>query len=180
MGEAGGRNKLKELEDVISKYQDQLFRFAFFRTGSFADSQDIVQDVFIKLYNENAILASVNNIRYYLFRSISNACIDYHRRKGKRKFEALDKVALPANLHEKEASHELVQLEEYLRIDKILAELPEEQAETIRMRVLDELGFMEISEILDISVTTVKSRFKYGIDKLRTKIKNSKEVSHGL
>ena len=36
MGEVNYRNKLKELEIVITEYQDQLFRFAFFRTGSFA------------------------------------------------------------------------------------------------------------------------------------------------
>lgn len=40
--------RLDELERVIELYQDALFRFAFFRTGSLADSQDIVQNVFLK------------------------------------------------------------------------------------------------------------------------------------
>ena len=39
--------RLDELERVIELYQDALFRFAFFRTGSLADSQDIVQNVFL-------------------------------------------------------------------------------------------------------------------------------------
>ncbi len=63
MGLASGHSKLKELERVISEFQDQLFRFAFFRTGSIDDSKDIVQDVFIKLYHENESLATVINIK---------------------------------------------------------------------------------------------------------------------
>jgi len=180
MGEANRCSKLKELENVITEYQDHLFRFAFFRTGSYADSQDIVQEVFIKLYKENRYLTSINNIKFYLFRSISNACIDYHRRKGKSKIDRLDTVSIPINLYVKEASHELIQMEEYYRIEKILSELPEEQAETLRLRILDDLNFTEIAQILGIPVTTVKSRFKYGIDKLKVKIENSKEVNYEL
>jgi RNA polymerase sigma-70 factor (ECF subfamily) len=180
MGEVNYRNKLKELEIVITEYQDQLFRFAFFRTGSFADSQDIVQDLFIKLYKENGHLDAVNNIRFYLFRSISNACIDYHRKNKKNKFETIDTANIPAELHAKEASHELLRIEEYRRTEMLLSELPDEQAETIRLRVLDSLSFAEIAEILEVPVTTVKSRFKYGIDKLKLKLEKLKEVTNGL
>ena len=47
MEETYSQNIFDELEKVITEFQDQLFRFAFFRTGSLADSQDIVQDVFV-------------------------------------------------------------------------------------------------------------------------------------
>ncbi|MDD2197558.1 MAG: sigma factor, partial [Bacteroidales bacterium] len=69
---ANGRSKLDELERVIVEYQNQLFRYAFFRTGSYADSQDIVQNVFIKLYNNNGNLSSIKNVKHYLYRSITN------------------------------------------------------------------------------------------------------------
>lgn len=62
MEDANGRSKLKELENVITEFQDQLFRFAFYRTGCFAESQDIVQEVFVKLYNENGRLATICNM----------------------------------------------------------------------------------------------------------------------
>ena len=177
---ADGRSKLVELENVITEFHDQLFRFAFFRTGCFADQQDIVQDVFIKLYHENGNLHTVNNIKNYLYRSISNACIDYNRKSRKFKFEPIDKTVLPLNMHEKEASYNLIQIEEYNRLEKLLCELPDEQSETIRLRVFDNLSFVEIAEILEVPVTTIKSRFKYGIEKLKNRIATSKEVNYGL
>ena len=47
--------RLDELERVIELYQDALFRFAFFRTGSLADSQDIVQNVFLKMVEKLSV-----------------------------------------------------------------------------------------------------------------------------
>ena len=180
MGIANGHGKLKELGNVITEFQDQLFRFAFFRTGSFADSQDIVQEVFIKFYQESSSLSSVKNIKFYLFKSISNACVDYHRKTKKLKFEVLETIISTSDLYQKDALQKLIQREEYDRIEELLSELPNEQSETISLRVLDNLSFGEIASILDVPVTTVKSRFKYGIDKLKTKIVNSKEVSYEL
>ena len=180
MGKANGHSKLKELGKVITEFQDQLFRFAFFRTGNFADSQDIVQEVFIRFYRENSDLSSVKNIKFYLFKSISNSCVDYHRKTKKLKFEVLDTIISTSVLHEKDALQKLIQREEYDRIEELLSALPKEQSEAISLRVLDNLSFAEIASILDVPVTTIKSRFKYGIDKLKSKIINSKEVGYGL
>ncbi len=171
MEDANGRGRLEELEIVITEFQDQLFRFAFFRTGSYSDSQDIVQDVFIKFFRDNKDLNSIRNIRYYLFRSIANACIDCQRKNRRLKFEELNMAKIPHNLNENDASHQLMLVEEYRRIEGLISTLPSEQAETIRLRVLDDLSFTDIAEIQDIPVTTVKSRFKYGIDKLKKSLK---------
>ena len=118
---AYGRSKLLELENVITGFQDQLFRFAFFRTGSFTDSQDIVQEVFLKLYHENDNLHMVKNMKHYLFRSVSNACTDYRRKSKHLKFEPIDTTVLPADLHEKDALHEMIQTEEFNLLEKLLS-----------------------------------------------------------
>lgn len=178
--ELAGRSKLNELEKVITEYQDQLFRFAFYRTGCFEESQDIVQDVFIKVYRENGHLTFVNNIRFYLFKCIANACIDYLRKNKKLKLESIDDAVIPVNIYDEEASNQIILKEEFNRLENLLHELPWEQSETIRMRVFDNLSFVEIASVLDIPVTTIKSRFKYGIDKLKLKIETLKEVNYGL
>ncbi|HOZ14713.1 MAG TPA: sigma-70 family RNA polymerase sigma factor [Tenuifilaceae bacterium] len=177
---ANGRSKLEELEKVITEFQDQLFSFAFFRTGNFADSQDIVQDVFIKLYHENNNLDSIKNIKHYLYRSIANACVDYHRKSKKLQFESIDTASLPNHLQEKDISENMIQIEEYKRINKLLTDLPDEQADVIRLRIFDNLSFVEIASILEIPITTIKSRFKYGIDKLKVGVTTQKEVKYGL
>ena len=180
MERTDGRHKLEELERVITEFQDQLFRFAFFRTGCFEDSQDIVQEVFIKLYHENGNLSAVNNMKSYLYRSISNACADYRRKNSKIRFESIDNTVLPVNIQRNAAPDHLVQMEEYNRLEKLLSELPDEQSETIRLRVFDELSFVEMATLLEIPVTTIKSRFKYGIEKLKSKVITQKEVNYEL
>jgi RNA polymerase sigma-70 factor, ECF subfamily len=179
MEKSTGRNRLKEFENVITEFQEQLYRFAFFRTGSLADAQDIVQDVFIKLYQLNGQLSSVNNIRYYLFRSISNACIDYHRKNKKYQFETLEQAKISENVQE-ENSQQLLLAEEYKRLGDLLKDLPDEQAETIRLHIWDEMSFADIAGFMEVPVTTVKSRFKYGIDKLKSKIDKIKETDYGM
>ena len=155
---------LKELERIICEHQDGLFRFAFFRTGSLSDSQDIVQSVFLRMYERKSDLSKVENLKNYLYRSISNSCLDYLRKKQRIKAQPLDSVVMAAEENE---SDEITR--EYLRIREMMESIPEEQANIILMRTVDGLAFTEIAEILSISVSTVKSRFKYGIDKLKLK-----------
>lgn len=180
MDKSHGRDRLNELEHVITEYQDQIFRFAFFRTGSIADAQDIVQDVFIKLYRDVGCLHAVSNLKSYLFRSISNACADYQRSRNRKRFEPLDKAVIPLEMQEGAVASHLLLIEEYNRIEGLLESLPAEQAEVIRLKVLDNLSFVEVAQLFDIPVTTVKSRFKYGIDKLKTKIEKAKEVHYEM
>ncbi|MCD8035312.1 MAG: hypothetical protein LUF83_13615 [Alistipes sp.] len=58
------------------------------------------------------------------------------------------------------------------RIDSLLGSLPPEQADVIRLHTFGSLRFTEIAEVLDCPVTTVKSRFRYGIDKLKNVLKH--------
>jgi len=175
MEETYGYITMEELEKLITGLQDQLFRFAFFRTGSLADSQDIVQDIFVKLYKQQKLPTNIQNVKHYLLRSIANACIDYHRRK-KQSFESVDNITDSAILQDKDASYHLMMMEDYERIERTLLNIPTEQAETIRLRVLDNLSFVEISELLEEPVTTIKSRFKYGMDKLKLIVHAKKDV----
>ncbi len=158
-------NGLQDAATLIAVFQDQLFRFAFFRTGSPADAQDIVQDVFVKFF-KNPQRPFINNIKHYLFKSIANACAD-HQSKKKPPFESVDNISDSMFVQDKDASAPLLLEEEYRRIEYILQQVPSEQAAVIRLRVLDNLDFTEIAALLELPVTTVKSRFKYGIDKLK-------------
>jgi RNA polymerase sigma-70 factor (ECF subfamily) len=158
-------NKINELENIIEEYQNQLFSFAFFRVGIYDIAQDIVQDVFLKFFQNTQTLSSVKNIRTYLLKSISNACIDYKRKYGKIKTENIDFTNDIAD--NEENIEEKMCIAEFFRIEDLLNELPAEQAEVIKLKFVDGLNFVESAEILNISVNTVKSRYRYGIDKLK-------------
>jgi RNA polymerase sigma-70 factor (ECF subfamily) len=155
-------NKMRQLERIIEEHQQQLFSFAFFRVGSYEVAQDIVQDVFIRFYENSRHLSAANNVKAYLLKAISNACTDYLRKNGKIQFVAIE--LLENELTDKEEKR---CLSEYLRIEDLLSTIPVEQAEILRFKFVDSLNFVEISELLNLNVNTVKSRYKYAIEKLR-------------
>ena len=152
--------KLKLLERIVDRRQDSLYRFAYFRTGSQADAEDIVQDVLLRLFHSDCNLDRIDDVERYLWRAIANRCCDYHRHR---------RATLPteraAALADDSGDQEL--REEYERIAGLLATLPEEQAEVIRLKTSDSLTFARIAELTGSTEATVKSRFRYGIGKLR-------------
>ena len=140
-----------------------LFRFAYMRVGRRADAEDIVQDVFLKLFRSSENLKSVRNVKHYLIRSISNACKDFHRRKQ-------DILPLEKAEREMVSDDDLKMYEEYLRITVLARTLPQEQREVLYMKCIDGLKFREISDILDIPEATVKSRYRYAIQAIQKQL----------
>lgn len=155
-------NKMRQLERIIDEHQQQLFTFAFFRVGSYEAAQDIVQDVFIRFYENSRRLSAANNVKAYLYKTISNACTDYLRKNAKIQFIAIENL-----VNELVENEEKQCLSEFLRIEEILEKLPIDQAEILRLKFIDSLNFVEISDILNVNINTIKSRYKYAINKLR-------------
>ncbi len=156
--------KKTEIARIIEEEKEHLFRYACYRIGSIDDVEDILQDLFIKLCSTTA---EIENLRSYLYRSLSNNCNTLLKEKHRLPLDFID------NLETIEAE-ELAPTnfeQEFAVINKLLNCLPHEQSETIRLKIHAGKTFREISEILDIPLTTAKSRYKYGIDKLREGLK---------
>lgn len=100
------------------------------------------------------------SVRLYLFRIVYNLCLDRIRAGTKV-------VPLTDDLELDYKPDDFLDIEELDRINTYLDILPHHESEIIRMRVVDNLSFVEISKILSIPQSTVKSRFKSGLDKLR-------------
>lgn len=161
--------QLEILEKLVEANQDYLFRFAYFRVGSREVAEDIVQNVFLKLIENCIDLSLMKSPRMYLFKMVSNRCIDYQRR------ETINHVPLDEVKGLMDEDEEGVTLrQEYERIVALLDNIPFKQAEIIRMNTIDNLSFVEIGELLDLPVSTVKSRFVYGVDKVRAKLNGLK------
>ena len=157
------QQRLNELESIIVREQDMLFRFAYMRVGSRADAEDIVQDVFLKLFRSSENLSSVRNVKHYLIRSISNACKDFHRSKQ-------DILPLETAEREMVSDDDLKMYEEYLRITALACTLPPEQREVLYMKCIDGLKFREIADILELPEATIKSRYRYAIQAIQKQL----------
>jgi RNA polymerase sigma-70 factor (ECF subfamily) len=171
---------ISKLELFIDNYQDKLVHHAYFRLGNLEDAEDVVQDVFVKLFSEQKQGKIIDNIPAYAYRLVTNACIDKYRAGGRFIRIAIDDMPeadIGVSINKED---ELIQLEEFRRINQLLGSIPDEQAEIVRFRFVDGMPFQQIADILELPLTTVKSRFSYGLQKIKTQFFNQKEVSHAV
>lgn len=171
---------LTELGEFIKKNQNRLVRHAFFRLGNRQEAEDIVQEVMIRIYQEKESKRHIEKATSYAFQMVFNACVDNLRKKAKNNFEQLNGKNVLVAIDGSNRETEIIAKEEFLRINQLLSSIPAEQAEVLRLRIIDELSFVEIAEIMKLPVTTIKSRFSYGIIKLRTKVNYQEEVKNEL
>jgi RNA polymerase sigma-70 factor, ECF subfamily len=167
-----------EFADLVDGYADRLVRFAFRRLASIQDAEDIVHDVFVRMFtaerHDPIVLYGP-----YLFRSVGNACTDLRRRRA-RLAGLHDDMAFERLTNAGPGPPEAAQVaEEQGRAEAMLRRLPPEQAETIRLRVFDGLSLDEIASVLDCPINTVSSRLRYGFQKLREAVGN-KGSDHDL
>jgi len=158
-----------ELERLYDGHAQPLFAFLLNLTRNEADTRDLLQDIFIKLAREPALLAGVRDERAFLIRLAHNAAIDLMRRRGTREWSkeniAADTVSLFAPARDPDA--------ETFRADlsRALAELPPEQRAVVHLKLWEGLTFEDIAGVLDIPLNTAASRYRYGLDKLRERLR---------
>ena len=170
------RMREADLEKLIDTFQESLINHAFFICGSIQDAEDIVQETFIKCFHQPPAIIEASKTKAYLYRMVNNAGIDLIRRKKQNHWVDIDKIINIPDEKLNGSRRKLLLHNEFIRINKLLGQIPEEQSTVIRMRTVSDLSFVEIARILEIPVTTVKSRFTYGINKLRKKTETKKEV----
>ncbi|WP_395746451.1 RNA polymerase sigma factor [Prosthecobacter sp.] len=153
------------LTRLHADYAVSAYRFAWSVTKDELLAQEVVQELFLKLARDAAVVAQAESERAVIFTLTRNLALDALRRRSSRQ-EAMERFAeeLPGwFVPSADAEAE----ETRAQITAALAALPEEQRSVIHLHVWEELGFREIGELLGLPTQTVASRYRYGLEKLR-------------
>jgi RNA polymerase sigma-70 factor (ECF subfamily) len=152
----------------IERWYDQhaqaMFAFTLNYTRNESDTRDIIQQIFVKLATRPDLVESVREERSFLLRLCANGAIDLIRRRGTRERNYAEWVECTSIFAESPNPD----VETFRNaLTAALGELPAEQRSVVHLRLWEGMTFERIAEVLDISVNTVGSRYRYGIDKLR-------------
>ncbi len=126
------------------------------------DAEDVLQTVFVRIARKRRQLATARRLDAYVHQMARNEAVSFlrRRRKGHRELDA-ETWLIPAESDD--GQDELAEA-----LQAALVRLPQLQREIVMLKVYREKTFREIAEILELSLNTVASRYRYGLEKLRT------------
>ncbi|SFG44063.1 RNA polymerase sigma factor SigZ [Pontibacter chinhatensis] len=143
-------------------YEAQLRGFVLKRVQDKAETDDILQQLYLKLYKNCEQLQGVHNLKAWLFQITRNTVHDFFRENSRRQ-----PLAEEAELPEPEDLSEQNRQEVEALVEPLINLLPTEYAEALRLSELEGVSQKEIAERLGISYSGAKSRVQRGREKLK-------------
>ena len=158
-----------ELERLYDEHAQALFAFLLNFTRDESDTRDLLQEIFIKLARRPDLLRGAREERAFLIRLAHNAAIDLMRRRGARDKYHEQFQSEPASVFAPAVDPD----DQAFRaaLSDALGELPPEQRAVVHLKLWGEMTFEQIAETLDIPPNTAASRYRYGLDKLRARLR---------
>jgi RNA polymerase sigma-70 factor (ECF subfamily) len=157
------------LERLLDEHGQALFGFLLNLTRQEVDARDLVQEVFLKLLRRPELLDGIRDERGFLLRVAYHAALDSIRRRNTRESN-YERLALEsANAFAPSPNPD----EHAFRVALAgaLGELPSEQRAVVHLKLWEGLTFEAVAELLELPVNTVASRYRYGLDKLRGRLR---------
>lgn len=158
-----------DLDRLYDAHAQALFAFLLNLTRNEADTRDVLQELFIKLARQPQLFANVRDERGFLLRLGHNAAIDLMRRRGTREKNHEQLATERASAFAPCADPDEPSFRNALAV--ALGELPSDQRAVVHLKLWEGLTFEAIAEALEIPLNTAASRYRYGVDKLRDRLR---------
>ncbi len=163
--------------ELVNRYRDRLINFVYQFLGDFEQSEDVVQDTMLKLYEKKHYYREIAKFSTWIY-TIARNLANTELRKRKRR-----KTTLLSHMSQEEKEYELPAIQpetgqevqnEFAekRIQKAIQELPEHFKTVIILRDIQELSYDDISSIVGVPLGTVKSRINRARLQLQADLKD--------
>ena len=154
------------LQRIYEKYRDYLLTLAMALVNDAATAEDVVHDVFVSFAQSGCRFHLHGSLRAYLATCAVNRVRDRMRARKRHERRLHDEVPLELEFappDERISSDERSRL-----VVGALARLPEEQREVVALHLNGQLTLREIARLQEVPLTTVRGRYRHGIEQLRS------------
>jgi len=146
----------------------KLLRFARQILQNEEEAKDVIQDIFLKLWQKREELANVDNLEAFTIRMTRNKCLDVVRARRTVSMEVIKKKG-----KEEEESSDTDYLENSEMsglVKRIITKLPDIQRTIIHLRDIEQLEYEEIAEATELNVNTIRVNLSRARKKVRDEI----------
>lgn len=155
---------------LFLRYYSAMCHFACQFLADSEQAEEIVQDMFVKIWEKRLVLNIETSVKHYLFRSVRNHCLNQIQHE-KIKKQYASKV-LEIAQHEINTEQYFLEVDLIQRIEKCIDSLPPKRKEIFRLSREQGLKYKEIADKLDISVKTVEAQMGLALKYLREELKD--------
>ena len=148
---------------LLNAYKGRIFSYSYRMLQNYQDAEEITFDTFIKCYKSLSGFDLSKPLAPYLFTIAHNAIMDFLR-KNRQHYEYLDEHQGVVNGLDKKMD----QKRQFERVEVAMAGLAPVDREIVILFHKEELSYQEISEMLNLPVTTIKTRLHRAREKLRS------------
>lgn len=164
--------------EIVRRWERKIFALCFGMLGREDDARDAVQEAFISAYRSLKNFRGEAKVSSWLHRIAVNQCLTIKRRAKTRSEDFLDEdesaedrtFVAPAHLSPARTTE---QSERLTLVRQAVQALPSELKEVVVMKEFQEMTFQEISETLELPLSTVKSRLYTALKQLRMKLERT-------
>jgi RNA polymerase sigma-70 factor (ECF subfamily) len=175
---------LAAFNELVKKYEKQVYNFAYRLTGNYDDANDIAQDAFLRVYNAIGGFRGDASFTTWLFRITTNVFLDDRKRARAHPHSSLDEYM---DLEESSVARQVedpsptpqAMIEEQERgqiLESAIRSLPEYQRAMVVLYHTQQKSYEEIAEIMDLPIGTVKSRLNRARLALKEKLSPLREL----
>ena len=157
-------NNQEALEALFNKYYYNLCDFAFQFVRSFDLTEEVVSDVFLKIWKNRHDLVITGNFKAYMYTATRNQALNYLQ-KEKREWTSLDELKEESSKRYR-PDEELMFQELENRIEILINTLPPRRKVIFKLSRIEGLTYQEIADILSISIHTVQNQMVSAVKQL--------------
>ena len=165
------RGSRDALGRIYQKYKTDLLILAMALLNEKSAAEDLVHDVFVTFVQSLEKFRLTGSLKGYLLTCVANCARNVNKAK-QRQQNVTQNPAAPVSSGLNEPSQSIMYNEQLQQLSDAMAHLPYDQREAIMLHFQAGMTFRTIATSLGISVNTVKSRYRYGLDKLRLILDN--------
>lgn len=163
----------KAFATLFYAYKDKLYGFLLGITKSDAKAKDIVQDVFLKIWQNRGTIAEIENFNAYVFFIAQNQAVDQFRKSSKELFSSTELFNYEEDVLSPDPASTLINKETREKINEAIDQLPPQQKKIFVLHNEYGLKHHEIANQLNLSVSTTQNHMREALRNIRAYLSHS-------